>query len=282
MPRTSKRKIIIVKNIGFCSGVERAVKIAEENSKKYGKVFTIDSLLHNETEIKRLKNKGIEVAGENSTGDAIIIPAHGSTEEEIEKFKKSFKNIVDATCPLVLRNVELVKKMKNEGYKIAIVGDKGHRETMVLQVTAGENLLGVFSKPEDIKHIKFSNKIAVIAQTTVTEEMLFKIGNDMLKNGYEVRFFNTICNETIKRQTESIDVARKVDCMLVIGGKTSANSKRLFEVIKRVNKNSYFIDNKLQVDNIDCSLCNSIGITSGTSTPIWLIKKIIRQLIDKK
>jgi len=278
MPRTSKRKVIIVKNIGFCSGVERAVKIAEENSTKYGKVFTIDSLLHNETEIQRLKEKGIEVATKNSIGNTIIIPAHGSTEEEVKKFKKSFKNIIDATCPLVLRSAELIKRMKKEGYKIAIVGDKGHRETMVLQDTAGENLLGVFSKEEDVKNIKFSNKIAVIAQTTVTEEMLFKINNELLKKGHEVRFFNTICNETIKRQTESIEVAIKVDCMLVVGGKTSANSKRLFEVVKKVNKNTYFIDNEYGVDNIDFSSCNSVGITSGTSTPIWLIGKIIKSV----
>lgn len=278
MSERSRRKIIIVKNIGFCSGVERAVKIAEENAKKYRKVFTIDSLLHNELEIKRLKEKGIEIARENSSGNVIIIPAHGSTEEEIEKFKESFKNIVNATCPFVLRNVEVIKKLKKQGYKIAIVGNKGHRETMVLQKTAGGNLLGVFSKKKDLKKVKLSQKIAVIGQTTVTEEMLFKVTYELLKGGYEVRFFNTICNETIKRQKESIEVAKNVDCMIVVGGKTSENSKRLFEVVKKVNDNTYFIENESQIDNMDFSNFNIIGITSGTSTPTWLIEKIIRRI----
>lgn len=278
MPSKSKREIIIVNNIGFCSGVERAVKIAEDNANKFKEIYTIDSLLHNEVELKKLEEKGIKVATIDTIGDIIIVPAHGSTEEEIKKFKKSFKNVVDATCNLVLRNVKLVKNLKKEGYKIAIVGDKGHRETMVLQNTAGNNLLGVFKDYRELDKIPFCQKIAILAQTTVTEEMLLKISQQLLRKAYEVRFFNTICNETIKRQTESVAIAKKVQCMVVVGGKTSANSKRLFEVIKKINKNTLFVNNEAQISKIDLSNYKSIGITSGTSTPKWLIEKIVKRI----
>jgi (E)-4-hydroxy-3-methyl-but-2-enyl pyrophosphate reductase len=278
MPSKGKREIIIVSNIGFCSGVERAVKIAEDNANKFKEIYTIDSLLHNEVELKKLEEKGIKVATTDTIGNIIIVPAHGSTEEEIKKFKKSFKNVVDATCNLVLRNVKLVKNLKKEGYKIAIVGDKGHRETMVLQNTAGNNLLGVFKDYRELDKISFCQKIAIIAQTTATEEMLLKISQQLLRKAYEVRFFNTICNETIKRQTESVAIAKKVQCMVVVGGKTSANSKRLFEVIKKINKNTLFVNNEAQISKIDLSNYKSIGITSGTSTPKWLIEKIVKRI----
>ncbi len=277
MRKNSKRKIIITNNIGFCSGVDRAISLAEKYAKQFGKVTTLDAILHNEEELKRLREESIfPVRSVNEIkGKVILLPAHGATKKEIETAKKHFNNVVDTTCPLVLHTVSIIEKLKKENYKIAIVGDNGHRETKVLSDSAGENLLGIFKHPKEIE-IKNYGKVGVVAQSTVFSETLFAVTKKFVELAHEVRFFNTVCDETLRRQREAVSVARKVGCMIVIGGKSSANSNRLYELVKRVNKNSFFIQNEEGLNKSNLSKCTSIGIASGTSTPKWLIEKIVR------
>ncbi len=275
----SKRKIVIAKNIGFCSGVNRAINLAEKYAKQFGKVTTLDSILHNEEELRRLEKEGILPIKSitESNGSVILLPAHGATKEETKTAKKYFRNVVDTTCPLVLRTVKIIEKLKMENYKIAIVGDKGHRETKVLSKTAGENLLGIFKSPDEIKTENFS-RVGVVAQSTVFSETLFEVAKKFIELSNEVRFFNTVCDETLRRQKEAIILAKKVDCMVVIGGKSSANSNRLYELVKHANENSFFIQNEEGLTNLKLPECLSVGIASGTSTPEWLIEKIVRRL----
>ena len=279
MRSRSKRKIVIAKNIGFCSGVNRAINLAEKYAKQFGKVTTLDSILHNEEELRRLEKEGILPIKSitESNGNVILLPAHGATKEETETAKKYFRNVVDTTCPLVLRTVKIIEKLKIENYKIAIVGDKGHRETKVLSKTAGENLLGIFKSPDEIKTENFG-RVGVVAQSTVFSETLFEVAKKFIELSNEVRFFNTVCDETLRRQKEAVILAKKVDCMIVIGGKSSANSNRLYELVKHANENSFFIQNEEGLTNLKLPECLSVGIASGTSTPEWLIEKIVRRI----
>ncbi len=273
-----KRKIVIAKNSGFCSGVERAVNLAESLAKKYDNVFTLDAILHNEEEVRRLEKLGVRpVKSLETKGDVIILPAHGATEEEISKAKKNFREVVDTTCPFVLRTVKIIKQLKSEGYAIAIVGDEGHRETKVLSETAGKNLIGVYRSGAEVPKKKFW-KVGVVAQSTAFEEMLFSVGAKFLKIANETRIFNTICGETLRRQKEAREIAENADCVIVIGGKTSANSNRLYEMVKKVNERSFFIQNEKNVEGIKLENCKTIGIVSGTSTPQWLIEKIVKEI----
>lgn len=278
MRRNIKRKIIIAKNSGFCSGVRRAIELAEELAGKYNNVYTLDAILHNEEEVKRLKQKGIiPIKNLQTKGDVLILPAHGATEEEIKTAETNFKKVVDTTCPLVLRTVHIIEKLKQEDYGIVIVGDKGHREVSVLSDTAGKNLIGIYRNKDEIPEKSFG-KIGIVSQSTAFEEMLFSVTEKFLRYAKEVRFFNTVCDETLRRQKEAKNIARTVDCILVIGGKTSANTNRLFELVNKVNENSFFIQNEKDVKSLDLSQCKTLGIVSGTSTPKWLIDKIIEEI----
>ncbi len=279
MRKNCKRKIVTAKNIGFCSGVDRAINLAEEYAKKFNRVMTLDALLHNEEELKRLESEGVFPANklDLSNGDVILLPAHGATKEENDKVKKHFKKVIDTTCPFVLRTVKIIEKLKKEGYRIVIVGDKGHRETRVLSDTAGDNLVGVFKKAKEIKGNSFG-KVGIVAQSTVFLEDLFEVAKKFIELSKEVRFFNTICEETLRRQSEAVEIAKNVECMIVIGGKSSANSNRLYELVRRVNRNSFFIQSETDLNTKELKRCCSIGIASGTSTPSWLIENVIERL----
>ncbi len=278
MRKNIERKIIIAKNSGFCSGVKRAIELAENLSEKYKNVYTLDAILHNDEEVKRLKQKGITpVKSLQIKGDVLILPAHGATNEEIKIAKTNFKKVVDTTCPLVLRTVHIIEKLKRERYGIVIVGDRGHREVKVLSYTAGNNLIGVFKSKKEVPRESYG-KIGIVSQSTAFEEMLFSVAEQFLRFSKEVRFFNTVCEETIRRQKEAREIAQNSDCVLVIGGKTSANTNRLFEIAKKVNSESFFIQSEKDIKKLNLPNCAKIGILSGTSTPKWLIERIIKEI----
>jgi len=279
MRRVNRRKIIIAKNIGFCSGVERAVKIAEESLSQCKKVYTLDALLHNEKEMQRLKEKGVSVLSNlKQKGKVVLLPAHGSTAIERKKADENFEKVVNTVCPFVLRTVQIIEKLKKENYKIAIVGDRGHREVKVLSDAASSNLLGVFQDRNEIKKELKTAKIGVVAQSTIDQGTFFSIASELMTITDELRFFNTICRETLSRQAEAKEITKNADCMLVIGDKTSANSCRLFQMVKEIDKHSYFIQNEDDLAIIPLEKFNIIGITSGTSTPYWLIEKVVRRI----
>jgi 4-hydroxy-3-methylbut-2-enyl diphosphate reductase len=275
----SRRKIIIAKDIGFCSGVERAVKLAEESLSQCKKVYTLDALLHNEEEMHRLKERGVSaLTNLKHKGKVVLLPAHGSTAVERKKADENFEKVVNTVCPFVLRTVQIIEKLKKENYKIAIVGDRGHREVKVLSDAASCNLLGVFQDRDEIKKELRASKIGVVAQSTIDQGTFFSIVSELTATTDELRFFNTICKETLRRQTEAKEIAKKADCMVVIGDKTSANSGRLFQMVKGINKYSYFVQTEDDLAIIPFERFNIIGIVSGTSTPYWLIEKIVRRL----
>lgn len=282
MYRKNKRKIILARNIGFCSGVSRAVTLSEKLAKKYKIIYTLDEILHNESEMTRLKKMGIRLVNKSSKGKAVLLPAHGASKDEVNKLKIDFEDIVDATCPLVLRTVRIIHELVKDGYRIAVVGDKGHRETRVLAETAEDNLIGIFESREDVAKDSHYSKLGMVSQSTVTEDRFFSIAEILVRHAYELRIFNTICEETLKRQKEATDIAKIADCIIVIGGKKSANTKRLFEKVEAVNPNAFFIGSEKDLKLFDISNCRSIGVTSGTSTPNWLIEKIVSYINRKE
>ncbi len=281
MHRNIKRTLIVAKNSGFCSGVERAVNIAEDLSREYNYVYTLDQLLHNEAEIKRLKEKKIIPIKdiESKNGDVLLLPAHGATTQERTLAKKKFKNVIDTTCPFVLNTIKIIKNLKKEHFKIVIVGDKGHRETRVLSEVAGKNLLGVYQSGKQIKE-KSYGKVGIVSQSTTFETTLFEVAKRFIELSKEVRFYNTVCGETIRRQKEATEIAKLADCVIAIGGKSSANSNRLFELVKKINQNSFFVHDVNDLEKINLDKCKKIGIVSGTSTPKWLIEDVIRRLLQ--
>lgn len=269
-------KIELASSYGFCFGVKRAIKIAEEtpNSKTYG------PLIHNKDEIKRLKD-GFNIGLANSLDDVedsdkIVIRTHGIPKKELAVLKEQKTNIIDATCPYVTTPQKIVEKMSLEGYSIVIFGDKNHPEIKGV-VSYAKDLKDAFIVLEEseLDNLPLKSKVAVVAQTTRKPEDFLKITSALILKNKEVRIFNTICNATFENQDSASDLAKKADIMIVIGGKHSSNTKQLHLICKHNCKDSYLIENETELNSdwfSDKKLC---GISAGASTPDWIVQNVI-------
>ncbi len=226
-------KIELASSYGFCFGVKRAIKIAEEHpgSKTYG------PLIHNKDEIGRLKdgfNIGLAESLEDvKDKDSIVIRTHGIPKKELQSLKEQDTSIIDATCPYVTTPQQDVARMSKEGYSIVIFGDKNHPEIKgVVSYAEKEQDAFIVLDVAELEELPLKSKIAVVAQTTRKPEDFLKITSALILKYKEVRVFNTICNATFENQDAAADLAGKADVMIVIGGKHSSNTKQLHSLCK--------------------------------------------------
>lgn len=273
-------KVKLASSYGFCFGVKRAIKIAEE----YKNSATMGPLIHNTNEIDRLKNDynvGLyNSLDEVKDNDTIIIRTHGIPKFDLKNLKAKDAKIINATCPFVTTPQQIVKKMSAEEYSIVIFGDKDHPEVLGVQSYAkDQDDVFVILEPEDLNNIKFKySKIATIAQTTKKKEKYLEIVNTLIPKNKEVRVFNTICDATFENQDAARELSKEVDIMIVIGGKNSSNTKQLLNISKENCIDSYLLEDERELDPQwfkDKKLC---GITAGASTPDWVIQKVVNQV----
>jgi 4-hydroxy-3-methylbut-2-enyl diphosphate reductase len=269
--------IKLAKSYGFCFGVKRAIKIAE-NSKN---AATIGPLIHNNEEIKRLK-ENFNVTTLNNLDDAqdmqkAIIRTHGITKEDLATLKEKKVDVVDATCPFVTKPQQICEQMSEEGYDVVIFGDKEHPEVRsVKSYVKGE--AKVILSVDELKELKLSHKIAIVSQTTRKVEEFLKIVNYLVQNYKEVRVFNTICNATFENQDAARELAKEADIMIVVGGKNSSNTKQLYSIAKEYCTESFLIENEDELKKEWFENKKLCGITAGASTPDWIIQKIIGKI----
>ncbi len=270
-------EIRLAKSYGFCFGVKRAIKIAE-NSKD---ASTIGPLIHNNEEINRLKtNFNVDTLEDASQADGVkkaIIRTHGITKGDLVKLQGSGTEIIDATCPYVTKPQQICEQMSSEGYDVVIFGDSNHPEVRGVQSYA-QNGAKVVNSVEDLKDNRLNNKIAIVAQTTRKVEEFLKIVNYLTINYKEVRVFNTICNATFENQDAAKELAKEADVMIVIGGKNSSNTKQLFSIAKESCDDSFLIENEKELKKEWFENKNLCGITAGASTPDWVIEKVIGKI----
>ena len=269
-------KIELASSYGFCFGVKRAIEIAQ----KYENSATMGPLIHNEDEINRLKkdfNVGLySQLSDVKPDDTVIIRTHGIPKNDLSDLKKGVKKVINATCPFVTTPQNIVKNMSKEGYSILIFGDIEHPEVKGVKSYACDlDDVHIILSPKDLKNIKFkNNKIACVAQTTKKKETYLEIINELILKNKEVRVFNTICDATFENQDAARDISRKADIMIVIGGKSSSNTKQLHSICLENCPNSYLIENEQELEISwfkDKKFC---GITAGASTPDWVIQKV--------
>lgn len=272
-------EVKLASNYGFCFGVKRAIKIAED----YTNSATMGPLIHNQDEINRLKNDfnvGLYTnLSDVKENDTVIIRTHGIPKNELKDLRKMNAKVINATCPFVTTPQQIVKKMSKEGYSILIFGDSDHPEVKGVQ-SYGEDQddVHIILEPSDLDKVIFkNNKIATVAQTTKKKEKYLEIVNALILKNKEVRVFNTICDATFENQDAARELSKEVDIMIVIGGKNSSNTKQLHSICLENCKDSYLIENELEL-NISWFLNKKLcGITAGASTPDW----IIQQVVDK-
>jgi 4-hydroxy-3-methylbut-2-enyl diphosphate reductase len=270
-----KPKIKTAKTAGFCFGVRRAIELAEKTGKQDNKVYTLGPLIHNPQEVNRLAREGIKAVSApwRLKGSALILRTHGITESFRNKLKSKDLRLVDATCPFVKRAQDIVNKLSNESFYTVIVGDHTHPEVIAL-VSYAKGKCMVIEKESDLKKLKSSyEKIGILSQTTQSLKNFRKIVSGIRKKYKNAKIYNTICRATMARQQEAKNIAGSVDVMIVIGGKNSGNTKRLYQISKGFT-NAYHIEKADEIKPFWFKKVKSIGITAGASTPDWIISSV--------
>ncbi|MDE6303097.1 MAG: 4-hydroxy-3-methylbut-2-enyl diphosphate reductase [Clostridia bacterium] len=281
-------RVVVAEHAGFCNGVESAVNKALELAKNYGHIYTLGELVHNELVTEFLHSNGVDVVSLDEidklgAGEVVLIRAHGVSVEVEQRLKDKGLIVEDATCPVVKRNQMLARERAQSGDDIIIIGDCKHDEVVGLKSYAGENARVI----PDTQMPDFGDKnTSILFQTTVLKEKFDKIADfakKFEKNSHKsVGFFNTICYNTSIRQDEVRALAGTTDAVLVLGSPNSANTRRLSEVAKEVNKNVLFASTADEVrSNANFFKDNqSVSIVAGASTPPWLIREVNKLMSD--
>lgn len=279
--------IILADRAGFCFGVKRAVDEALDVKKKYNKpVYTFGPLIHNNDVVKLLiKNSIFPVEFDEidhlNEGDVIIIRSHGVSLSILEILRQKKLNIIDATCPYVSNIQRKVQKYYGEGYSIIIVGDKSHPEVIGINGWCQDNAI-ISKDGSDIDSLP--TKVCVVSQTTEKQDNWNKVLSKVTNLSKEIVAFNTICNATKERQESAEKLSKIVDVMLVLGGRNSSNTTKLYEVCKKNCKNTLHLENSNEIPYNIIKLKNiyKIGVTAGASTPDWIIKEAIIKMNENE
>jgi len=274
-------KIELAENYGFCFGVKRAIKIAEENTNS----STYGPLIHNSKEIARLeKDFKVALANDYKTfkpGEKAVIRTHGIPKNELDALNANNVNVVDATCPYVTKPQQICQEMSEAGYDIIIFGDESHPEIKGVKSYATHGAI-VVSSSKELETLKLGERVALVAQTTRKVEDYMEVANYLIPRHKEVRVFNTICNATFENQDAVRKISKKADIMIIIGGKNSSNTKQLFSISCDNCKDSYHIEDEADLEHNwfrDKQFC---GISAGASTPDWIIQNVIGSIENMK
>jgi 4-hydroxy-3-methylbut-2-enyl diphosphate reductase len=284
-------KIVIAKDIGFCYGIKRARDIIYSAVEKYPqkKIYSYREIIHNPQEMKRIKTFGVHVVydlNEIEKDSIVIISTHGITPEEEKILKNKKSTVVDTTCPYVKRTHNIVEHLAKNNYEILVVGDRRHFEVKgIIGHCHGSGM--VISSFSDMEKIKAAKKTGVVAQTTQNAVEYKKIITDIINSIFkikqmELRVFNTICDATYKRQKATIRIAQKADIVIVIGGRNSANTRRLYELSKDILKDVYLIETAEEIKKEWFKNKKVLGISAGASTPDWIIKDVVNKIKELK
>lgn len=288
--------IVIGKTAGFCFGVKRAVEGSLNqitNNLNNKKIYCLGELVHNKQVMEELENKGIKLIediNKMNNNSKVIIRAHGIKKEIYEVLTNKQIELVDYTCPNVLKIHEIASKYTEEGYYIFVIGNKLHPETIGTISYCGINY-SIIENEEDILQsiTNFENsntkKVLIIVQTTYSEikykSLIEKIQNSINKD-INMVIKNTICAATSLRQKETEELSKKVDCMIIIGGKNSSNTKKLFEIATNNCQKAFLIETKNELNTNILKQYNKIGIMAGASTPKKNIDEVVNVLNENK
>lgn len=268
--------VTVARHSGFCSGVKRAVAIAEQNAAPG--VYVLGELIHNPDVVKRLEQKGLvtaESVEEVPDGATLIIRSHGVAEAVIRRAEQKGLKVLDATCPSVRRIHEIVRKYYAEGYKIVIVGEAGHPEVVGINGWCNGEAYVLNSVPQSALPLNGAEKVCIVCQTTFSEEIFGKIKKNILLDGVKtLEVFNTICYTTKERNKETAFLAQKSDCVIVLGGRNSANTRKLFELSSRSCSHVYWVESLRELELERLKKFQNVSIVAGASTPIELIKEV--------
>ncbi len=271
--------VIRADTMGFCMGVKRAVNIVEELLDQHldAPIYTIGPLIHNPLVIHNFEKRGVFAVNDISEikNGTAVIRAHGITPQLRHTLEKKNIGIVDATCPRVLQSQDLIEEYSDKGYFIVIVGDKNHGEVGGLAGFAKKYV--VIRTPEETENIPTDKNILVIAQTTMKKSTYSAISEIIKNKVKDAVICSSLCGSVEKRQIALKELAAKVDAILVIGGKNSANTRNLYDAAKILVENVWHIESPKEIP-AEITRCKTVGISAGASTPEWIIREVEEQI----
>lgn len=278
----------MAREVGFCFGVERAIRMAKEAVKgARGKVYSYGQLVHNRRVVEELRALGIEpleriTAEVPERGDTLVIRAHGAPPEVYDEVEGRGVSVVDTTCPIVEKARRNAARLKEEGYEVVVVGDEEHPEVKgVLGCLEGGAF--VVRRKEEVEWLSLpeggeNGRVGVVAQTTESLEELASVVLALLPKVRELKVVNTICDAVIRRQRETEELAKTCDIVVVVGGRNSANTRRLVEIAQRFCPRVLHIEEHFELKGIDLPEEAVVGVSAGTSTPREQVEEVVRRL----
>jgi len=267
-------EVILADYLGFCYGVKRAITIAKENASADGTACTLGPIIHNPQMVERLKQEGVGAVDDLAEMEkgTVIIRSHGVGPQVYDAAESRGLEVVDATCPHVKKAQLSAKSLVDEGYSVVIVGEKEHPEVRsIFEWSAAK--ASVIETVEEADALPSCAKLGIVCQTTFSGAKFREIVSHLLEKSRDIRILRTICTATDQRQAAAMDLAAKVDMMLVIGGKNSANTTRLAQLCADKCR-TYHIETAAELQDEWFDKIEKIGITAGASTPDWIIKEV--------
>ncbi|MCM8779891.1 MAG: 4-hydroxy-3-methylbut-2-enyl diphosphate reductase [Candidatus Omnitrophica bacterium] len=274
-------KINIGKSAGFCLGVRRAINIALDIARQNLAVYMLGDIVHNEDVVRDIQKAGIKKIKKLTTAQnkTLLIRAHGAGKETFKRARRLGYKIIDATCPMVKGIHKIARDMEKKGYKIIIIGDKDHDEVKGIAGDLKKKAIIIDNlRSITLNKIKKIKKAAAVVQSTQDLEKVLKIIDCLLKFIPNLKFFNTICKPTRTKQQEIRKMPLENDVMIIIGSKNSANTKRLYEISKSLNKRSYWINSRQELKKRWLDNAKSVGIAAGASTPQTAIQDVVNYI----
>ena len=274
--------VILAKSAGFCFGVKRAVDMVyKEADRGDTPIYTYGPIIHNEEVVSDLEAKGVRVIEDvDELRDAqrgiVIIRSHGVGPSVYREIQKLGFEIVDATCPFVLKIHRLVEQHSRDGERIVIIGNASHPEVAGIREWSEDAQTTIIGSREEAENftVKDGKKVCIVSQTTFNYNKFQELVEIISEKGYDIIVLNTICNATEERQTEAARIAAEVDAMIVIGGRSSSNTQKLFEICKKECNNTYYIQTVKDLDLTCLKSIDNVGITAGASTPNKIIEEV--------
>lgn len=271
-------KVELARSAGFCIGVRRAIDTALRSSKERRHLYMLGDIVHNEFVVERVKKSGIKQIKRlgKGKGKTLLMRAHGTPAVVYAAAKKSGYEIIDATCPMVKEIHRIARSDEKKGRAIIIIGDKDHEEVLGIKGNlSGEPVIVDPAKSLPLKKLQGIKKASVVVQSTQNMDSVLDILNKLSGIIKNLRFHDTICTPTKNRQKEARDLPLKNAAMVIIGSRTSANTKRLYEISKRLNKKTYWIRSVKDIKPSYLEGVKSAGVIAGASTPDELIEEVV-------
>jgi (E)-4-hydroxy-3-methyl-but-2-enyl pyrophosphate reductase len=273
-------RVKLAKTAGFCKGVKRAMNIVLDTANKKKKdIYTYGPLIHNPQAVELLESKNVKIINDVSefSSGTIIIRTHGISPDVRKNIKETGADICDATCPDVMKVQSLIKRHAEKGYSIIIIGDKGHPE-VIAHLGFSSNKGVVIDTEEEVENLPDTEKVCVVAQTTYDYKKFEELAERIKERFDNAEIYNTVCDATFKRQEEILKMCKEVDCMVIVGGRNSGNTKRLVQIAESTKTPVFHVETEEELDEEKLKVFNLVGVGAGASTPHWLIQKVINRI----